>query len=35
MDVKTTFLNGELKEELYMKQLEGYRIVNENDKVYK
>lgn len=35
MDVKTTFLNGELKEELYMKQLEGYRIENENDKVYK
>lgn len=35
MDVKTTFLNGELKEELYMKQLKGYRIVNENDKIYK
>jgi hypothetical protein len=24
MDVKTTFLNGELDEEIYMKQLEGF-----------
>lgn len=24
MDVKTTFLNGELNEETYMKQLEGF-----------
>ena len=24
MDVKTTFLNGELNEEIYMEQLEGF-----------
>jgi hypothetical protein len=24
MDVKTTFLNGEIKEEVYIKQLEGF-----------
>ena len=24
MDVKTTFLNGNIKEEVYMKQLEGF-----------
>jgi hypothetical protein len=24
MDVKTTFLNGELEEEIYMDQLEGF-----------
>ena len=33
--VKTTFLNSELKEEIYMRQLEGYEILNENNKVHK
>ncbi|GKB92703.1 zinc finger, CCHC-type containing protein [Tanacetum coccineum] len=27
MDVKTTFLNGDLKEEVYMKQLEGFIMI--------
>lgn len=36
MDVKTIFfLNGELKEETYIRQLERYEIRNENDKVCK
>ena len=26
MDVKTTFLNGELDEEIYMEQLEGFNV---------
>ena len=29
MDVKTTFLNGEIEEEVYIKQLEGFVIHNE------
>ena len=29
MDVKTTFLNGELEEEVYMIQLEGFTSTNE------
>ena len=32
MDVKTTFLNGDLKEEIYMKQPEGF-ITNGNDRI--
>ena len=26
MDVQTTFRNGELEEEIYMSQLEGYKV---------
>ena len=32
MDVKTTFLNGDLEKEVYMKQLEGF-ITNGNDNI--
>ena len=35
MNVKTTFLNGELVEEVYMKQLEGFVIKGQEDKVCK
>ncbi|KAL0287990.1 UNVERIFIED_CONTAM: Copia protein [Sesamum calycinum] len=33
MDVKTTFLNGFVKEEIYMDQLEGFTVVGEEQKV--
>ena len=33
MDVKTTFLHGDLEEEIYMKQLEGF-IVKGNNELY-
>jgi hypothetical protein len=35
MDVKTAFLNGFLKEDLYMMQLEGFVDPKNADKVYK
>jgi hypothetical protein len=35
MDVKTTFLHGDLKEEIYMKQPEGFVVKNKKDLVCK
>ena len=35
MDVKTTFLNGELDKEIYMTQPEGYVISGQQGKVCK
>jgi hypothetical protein len=35
MDVKTTFLNGEIEEEVYIKQLEGFVIHNKKSHVYR
>ena len=35
LDVKTTFLNGELKEDIFMLQPEGFEIKGHEDKVYK
>ena len=35
MDVKTAFLNGHLKEEMYMMQLEGFVDPNNANKVCK
>jgi hypothetical protein len=35
MDVKTTFLNGELKEEIYMTQPDGFVVKGQEDKVCK
>jgi hypothetical protein len=34
MDVKSTFLNGYLEEKIFMKQLEGFVVQGEYEKVY-
>ena len=34
MDMKSTFLNDDLKEEVYMRQPPGYTITGEEGKVY-
>ena len=35
MNVKTTFLNGELEEEIYMEQLEGFVVPRKEKKVWR
>ena len=35
MDVKTTFLHGDLEEEIYMKQLEGFIVKGKKELVWK
>ena len=35
MDVKTTFLNDDLEEEIYMTEPEGFKIIGQENKVHK
>ena len=35
MDVKSTFLNGDLKEEVYVRQPPSYAVAREEGKVYR
>ena len=35
MDVKTAFLNGDLDEEIYMEQPEGFAVPGQEKKVYR
>jgi hypothetical protein len=35
MDVKSTFLNGDLKEEMYVRQPPGFAVTEEESKVYR
>ena len=35
MDVKSTFLNGDLKEDAYVQQPPGFAVVGEEEKVYR
>ena len=35
MDVKTTFIHGDLEEEIYMKQLEGFAVKGKKELVCK
>ena len=35
MDVKTTFVNGDFNEEIYIEQHEGFKVKGQEYKVYK
>ena len=35
MDIKTTFLNGDLEDEIYIEQLEGYVVHGQEHKICK